>query len=240
MASLQARHVGACSKGTAWSTFAAAPNGCSCPGGPTYYMVVRQGRRLHRERVGKNRQAAERALRKIAGQVDEGGYQAQRAIRFSEWAESWIGSLERKPTTIGNYRSTIAYAIEVFGQVQVRPLGVEHIVDFGRLLSERELAPSTRAKHLRVLGACLNSAIAHGYAVKNPVKMLPKSEKPRPEKREAAYFEKSEITPLIQAYSDGVYRMLTRSRFGPGCARASSWRSPGAPSISMKPLRESV
>lgn len=78
----------------------------------------------------------------------------------------------------------------------------------GALMREAKLAASTRAKHLRVLGACLNSAIQHGYAAKNPVKQLPKSEKPRPEKKEAAYFENDELPKLFASIPGGVYRSL--------------------------------
>lgn len=60
--------------------------------------------------------------------------------------------------------------------------------------------------HLRVLGACLNSAIAHGYAGRNAVKDLPKAEKPRAQRKEAAYFEQDELPKLFGVVPGGVYR----------------------------------
>ena len=48
-----------------------------------------------------------------------------------------------------------------------------------------------------MLGACLNAAIAHGYAARNPVRDLPNAERPRPGKKEAAYFEDEELTRLF-------------------------------------------
>ena len=53
MASLQARHTRACATGKPWTTFESATEGCSCQ--PSYYVVVRDGGKLHRERVGRNR-----------------------------------------------------------------------------------------------------------------------------------------------------------------------------------------
>jgi hypothetical protein len=77
MASVQARHGRACRLGKPWTPFTKERlAGCSCQ--PSFYVVVREGRKSHRERVGKDRQSAERALRKIGTSVDEGIYQPQR------------------------------------------------------------------------------------------------------------------------------------------------------------------
>ena len=50
---------------------------------------------------------------------------------------------------------------------------------------------------LRVLGACLETAVRHGYAATNPVRVLPSSEKPRAERKEAAYFTNDELPRLF-------------------------------------------
>jgi integrase len=207
MASIQARHRRSCATGKPWTPFEKAKlKDCDC--GPTFYIVVHEGKRLHRERVGKDRQIAERALRKIGTQVDEGVYRPQADLRFEVWGERWLDSLERKQTTRRSYDSTVNYATETFGEKVVRRLGTEDISRFGTLLIKRKLSASTRAKHLRVLHACLASAIAHGYAGRNPVNDLPKSERPRPERKEAAYFESDELPRLFAAIPDGVYRVL--------------------------------
>lgn len=218
MASLQARHSRACALGKPWTPFAAASDGCTCVGGPSYYVVVRDRRRNHSELVGKSRKNAERALRKIAVDVDEGTYQPQRNIRFEAWGEQWRQSLERKRTTVDSYRSTIAYATEAFGEVVVRRLRPGHLAKLNELMKappspamkarqlHGELSPSTRAKHLRVVHACLASAVEHGYA--GAVPKLPKAERPRPTRKEAAYFENDELPRLFEQVDDGVYRVL--------------------------------
>jgi len=221
MASLQARHTRACALGRPWTTFAEAGDGCTCA--PSYYVAVREGRKLHREGVGKNRKTAERALRKIATAEDEGSYRPQLTIRFNAWADRWLKSLERKETTRDSYRSTMTYAKRAFGEKIVRRLTVADIVRFGEvmktahqtevekgvMLARRPLSASTRAKHLRVLGACLNAAIAHGYAARNPVTDLPRSEKPRPVRKESAYFEQAELQPVFAQLPEGVYRVIS-------------------------------
>jgi integrase len=89
------------------------------------------------------------------------------------------------------------YACSVFGQRFVRKLTTADIVTFSQYLRDRGVSDATRGKHLRVLGACLNSALAHGYAAANPARMLPKGEKPRQVKKESAYFEDGELGRLF-------------------------------------------
>jgi integrase len=206
MASLQARHSRTCSLGKPW-TPPERLDGCTCPRGPSFYVVVRDGAKAQTP-AGRNRREAERALRKINVQVDEGVYRPQATIRFEEWGRRWLASLERKQTTRDSYASSIAYAMEAFGQTVVRRLRPEHIARLNSLLRERGLSASTRAKHLRVVHACLNSAIAHGYAGTNPVKELPKAERPRPQRKESAYLENEELPRLFAEFEHGVYRVL--------------------------------
>jgi integrase len=203
MASLQARHSRSCATGRPWTSFAST-EGCTCR--PTYYVIIRRGRSKHSERVGKDRQTAQRALRRIAVAEDEGRYVPLENIRFEAWAERWRQSLERKQTTIDSYRSTVAYATGAFGQIQVRRLRTSDLARLNDLLTQAGLSASTRAKHLRVVNACLASAVEHGYAAQVP--RLPKAERPRPARREAAYFENDELPRLFGWLEPGVYRLL--------------------------------
>src|SRR5262245_60946344 len=114
MASIQARHSRRCALGKPWTSFDDARDvGCSCS--PVYHVAFRHEGKLVRERVGRNRKQAERALHKIANQVNEGDYAPQEDVTFRVWGRRWLDSLERKPTTKGSYESTIAYATGVFG-----------------------------------------------------------------------------------------------------------------------------
>jgi len=223
MASLQARHARTCVLAP-WSTFEAAAD-CGC--GPTYYVTVREVKKIHRERVGKNRKQAERALTKRQAQVDDGAWAPQKSIRFREWGERWRLSLERKETTKSSYRSTIAYAERSFGEKIVRRIGTADIARFLELLRDEGMSDSTRAKHLRVIGACLSSAIEHGYAGQNPVRSLPRSERPRSTRKESAYFEADELPRLFAEIEPGVFRILLLFLLKTGCrvgeASALEW-----------------
>jgi integrase len=217
MASLQTRHRRTCALGKPWTPFAADKlQGCDC--GPTYYVVVREGSKLHRDRVGPNRKAAERALTKVQAAEDDGGFVPVKNIRFDAWADQWLAGLERKPNTVESYRQTMKYARAAFAQTPVRRLGVEHVKRFLVVCSEARRDPrrdvamtsSTRAKHLRVLGVCLESAVKAGYASRNPVRALPDGERPAKRRQEAAYFTNDEIPRLFAEFSDRgrAYRVL--------------------------------
>jgi integrase len=219
MASIQARHARGCALGRPWTTFdVVALEGCTCPKGPLYHVVSRDdGGKLKREPLGHNRQVAERTLRKVQVQIDEGAYEPLKNIRFGAWADRWLAALQRKETTVNSYRGTVKYAKDVFGNVEVRKLRPAHIARMDKLMRDRTdekgeprpLSASSRAKHLRVLHACIASAIAYGYAAEpNPVSMLPKAERPRATRKESAYFEDAELSQLVAAIPEGVYRLL--------------------------------
>jgi integrase len=208
VASLQAKHSTRCALGRPWTPFDRAAVGCTCPQGPIYYVVVREGERSHKEVVGRDRQQAELALLRVEDSVEEGDFRLRPSIGFSDWADRWLDSLERKPSTVGSYRSTLVHAKETFGVRRVRRIGPEDIGDFNRVLRERGCSASTRAKHLRVLGACLQAAVFYRYAESNPVRELPPAQRPRAERKEAAYFENDELPRLFQHLHAEPYRSL--------------------------------
>lgn len=217
MASLHARHSRSCPLKGKWT--APDADGCTCT--PTFYVAVRDDDgHLVRERIGRNKREAERAHRKIGTAVDEGSYVAQKNIAFNEWGTQWLAALERKQTTVNDYRSTIRYATEAFGSKHVRRLTATDIAAFNDHLRRArggKLSASTRGKHLRVLGACLNSAVRHKYAVSNPVSELPPAEKPRAQRKESAYFIDEELPRLFAEVTAGVYRTLFLTALKTGC-----------------------
>ncbi|MGZ4382571.1 MAG: tyrosine-type recombinase/integrase, partial [Gaiellaceae bacterium] len=158
--------------------------------------------------VGRDRHSAQVALHGVATELEEGDYRPRLTIGFAEWADRWIDSLERKSSTVDSYRSTIVHAKEAFAGQRVRRIGPEDIAQFSGRLRERGCSPSTRAKHLRVLGACLQAAVFYRYAESNPVRELPPAQRPRPERKEAAYFENGELPRLFADFHDEPYRTV--------------------------------
>jgi integrase len=224
MASLRARHSLKCalSDGLKVGLETTAPTkesekipGCTCK--PTYAM--RAGGKYMRLENRRSLREALRQLHKRHVQEDEGQEIVTENIKFAEWGELWLEQLERDPNTIRGYRSTITYATKVFGGLVVRKIGPSQIAQLLVQLREEKasrdpaapafrMSDSTRAKYLRVLGACFASAIERGYAGRNPVKALPKAEKPRASSREAAYFDNAELAKLFPRIPGGLWRTL--------------------------------
>jgi integrase len=132
----------------------------------------------------------------------------QPKVRISDWCDRWLESLERKPSTVGSYRSTIAHAKRTFGAKYMDELGPDDIAHFNRILRERGCSPSTRAKHLRVLGACLQAAVFYRLCESNPVREVPPAHRPRAERKEAAYFENEELPRLFEQLNDVTSKAL--------------------------------
>jgi integrase len=107
-----------------------------------------------------------------------------------------------------SYRSTIAHAKRTFGAKYVDGLRGDDIAHFNRILRERGCSPSTRAKHLRVVGACLQAAVFYRLCESNPVRELPSAHRPRPEREEAAYFENKELPRLFAQLDDASSKAL--------------------------------
>jgi len=201
---LQARHAATCALGRPWTSGVGGTAGCTCPGGPLF--VVRESEQGFERPEGSLPQPRD-ALHQAEPDLQEDLYRPPRLdIDFAQWADRWLESLERKPSTVSSYRSTIIHAKDAFGLRSVRTLGPEDIAGFNLQLREKGCAPSTRAKHLRVLGACLQAAVFYRYAESNSVRELPPAQRPRPERKEAAYFENEELRPLFHHLHEEPYR----------------------------------
>src|SRR5512132_4347275 len=105
MPSLQAKHSRRCALGPRWTSFDDAVVGCTCPDGPAYFVVVREGQSASREWAGRDRRDATAALYNRVESASN-GYGLRPNVGFSGWAERWLQSLERKPSTVSSYRST--------------------------------------------------------------------------------------------------------------------------------------
>ena len=219
MASLRARHSRECALA---GRETAAPKherekiaGCTCKPAPAYSIRGSAGQGY--EPVGRNLRTALRALAKRQSDEDEGVYRAMENLRFSQWADRWLGQQTRpNENTLTGYRRTIRYAKDAFGSKHVRKITPGDVASLLAALRERGSSPSTLAQHLRVLGACFRSAVRHGYAAQNPVDRLPDPERPRSEHRESSYFGGDELPRLLAEIPDGLWSVLVRVALASG------------------------
>jgi integrase len=219
MASVQVRHSRSCpdegAQGRQESLENALERTCGCR---FTCSIVTRHTEGGRERVARNPKwtndqyvaEALKRLRSVEVHVDEGDYQAPQHERFATFADAWLESLRRRETTHANYAVTIAYAKRAIGRKYIAKLTVADVRKVLELVEKdyrerhkpkpgekpREVSPTTLAKHLRQLSACLESAVAEGLLAVNPCKRLPKSLKPKLRKKAPAYFTNQELERL--------------------------------------------
>src|SRR5213592_5122969 len=76
--------------------------------GPVHYV-------LFDARVGSPERTHETDIASRRSAADKNVDRHQPKPRFSDWGDRWLESLERKQSTVGSYRSTIAHAKKTFG-----------------------------------------------------------------------------------------------------------------------------
>jgi integrase len=147
--------------------------GCTCK--RSYYTFHRDGARTVKGPRVRDRQVAERALRKLLVAIDEGragvGLPARRSRTFDQWAEEYLENLERdkrnKGSTSRAYRSTLYYARPIIGKLELDQIGLPELRQVVRKIRERGGSDATMHKHLRHLRALLTAAVEEGYATSN-------------------------------------------------------------------------
>ncbi|HEY2374263.1 MAG TPA: tyrosine-type recombinase/integrase [Gaiellaceae bacterium] len=177
-ASLRVAHQASCPNATKSSIDSL--KGCKCR--PSYYVFNRRpdGTVEKSARV-KDRQVAERALRKVQVAIDEGRVGLSRPTHktFGEWADEYleiIGKHGRKGSTVAAYTTTLeAYARPAFGTTPLRQVGNPELRKMVEAIREKGGSDATVAKHLRHVGAIFQGAVDDSLIAANPVPKFKKS-----------------------------------------------------------------
>lgn len=185
-------------------------DGCTCK--PSYFVfrrdttgAVRKGKRV------RDRRVAERELRAVQVTLDEGRHEAlerQQSIPFPEWVDVYRAQLADRvrmgdlaPATERLYAQTLAMAVDAIGHVDVRQIGAPQLRKFYGTLEK--LAPASRARHLRELGACLSAAVDDGYADANPMQAFRRKLRLKVPKRGTDPYTDEELPRLWEALRNG-------------------------------------
>ncbi len=136
---------------------------CTCT--PSYFTFHRgnDGKAVKGPRV-RDRQVAERALRKLQVGIDEGRLDSRRTKAlptFGEWAATYLDDIlpgrESAESTINAYRSTLGYALPILGSFEldlIDAAAIRRVVAAMRA----KASDATLSKHLRHLGAVFHAA----------------------------------------------------------------------------------
>ncbi len=173
-ASLRVAHARSCANATKTAVDSTGrANGCTCT--PSYYTHHRDGtgRPVKGARV-RDRRVAERALRRLQVDIDEGrvGQARRQSVTFNEWADARLRFIEennRKPATVRAYETTLRYARPVFGALELDEIGAAELMAFVRKVRAGGGGDTTLRKHLKHLSTFFTSAVAHELIHRSPV-----------------------------------------------------------------------
>ena len=141
-------------------------SGCKCR--PRYYTLHRdeRGRRVKGNRLG-DRKVAEKELRKIQVEIDEGRATVSRTrstLTLPEWVDRYLSEIidrrvsdgTLKPSTRESYEESLRMAVHELGHIELAAMDAHDIRRFVHALGD--VAPATKLRRLRDLRACLNEA----------------------------------------------------------------------------------
>lgn len=170
--------------------------------GRWYLGARRPNRRLglkHRRGTcgGLTRSQAEAELRRLM--VRERPPAAGASVSFASAAELMLHdleALERKPTTLDNYRAILrAHLLPRFGELAVNRVRKRDVEEFMAALTEAGLAARTRSGIFKLLSQVFNFAVRHGWCEENPCRSVR-----RPRVRECSeirFLNQQELDALI-------------------------------------------
>jgi integrase len=224
-ASLQVAHQRDCTNAT--KTSLGSFNGCTCK--PSYYTSYRKGSTVVKGPRVRNRQVADRGLRKLLVELDEGraevGPQRRRDTwTFDRWADEYLRILQEdkrdKGSTVRAYKSTLGHVRPILGPLDLDDIGVPEVRRVLAVLRKNGNSDATVHKHLRHLRAVLTAAVEEGYARANPLtrKFVTDLRLERPNRVESyTDTELAKLWPKMEALDyDPVYIHIARAAVATG------------------------
>lgn len=211
-ASLRVAHASSCANRNA--TALDSLKGCTCS--PSYYTMYRDstGRPIKSARV-KDRRVAERALKKLQGELseDRADLKRRKRVEFGAWVDLWEEALRlagRKQSTIDPYMTSARYARETLAGYDLREIGNAELRRLVLALRERGQSDTTISKHLRHLSSCFQQGIAEDYIDVNPVSRFRAGFKLNVQPSQANYFTDGELQRLWAQLRSGLPHPKTK------------------------------
>ena len=193
------------------------------PGSESWYgMWWISGRRVKRKlgpkrragtRHGLTRSQAEAELRR---RMSEHTVVARdRGIALSEAGERYLAHvtnvLERKPTTIQDYRIILdRHLLRFFGDVRVSAIRAENVASFINAQRRAGLAANTVRNQVNVLHGLLGFGVKRGWLAVNPVDQVDKPGQARNREQRIQFLSSVEVDALVRAVPDDVLGEVER------------------------------
>ena len=146
--------------------------------GPQNYRVrYRDSSNNERSKTFTKKIDAERFKTHIENALNNGSWVAPERGRltFRHYAETWLNTLDVKPSTIANYRSILSkHVLPALGKIEVAKIHWATIEAFKSDLVQSGLNPKTVRNILSVVGPVLTTAVRDGSITTNPAREVAK------------------------------------------------------------------
>ena len=127
-----------------------------------------RGNRVRKTVSSKRYAVAQKKLTQLKKDLADTGMAPSPRLTVAKWLETWLGNVRVKPSTMGNYRSTVdRYLVPGIGRRRLADLRAQHVRDMLRDMERRGLSASTVHRALRITRTALNAAVADGLVARN-------------------------------------------------------------------------
>lgn len=165
--------------------------------GSTYFCVYWINGKQKWVKGGPTRKLAEKVLRDILHDVDNGTYKELKEIGFTDYAKSWLESYAKvkvKPSTLESYKyiaeKNLIPHFENTKLISISPISIQGYVS----KRVKEVKPKTVGNEIILLKEMFKHAVIWGYLKENPAQFI---EKPRVEKEEMDILTPEEIRAFL-------------------------------------------
>ncbi len=173
--------------------------------------------RRHRETVQGTKADAQRRLREILAQVEQGIYVPPSKLTVGQYLERWAetyATLHTSPRTASSYKAELRrHVVPALGSLPLTALRPHHIEAYyvEALTCGRKdgkdggLAPRTVVYHHRILCEALEHAVRHGELARNPAKLVTP---PRPKRAQINVMAVQDVPRFLDEASRSEYFAL--------------------------------
>jgi integrase len=137
------------------------------------------------------------------------------AVSLAEAGERYLAhlanGLERKPTTIQDYRIMLdRHLLRFFGDVRLGAIGSEKVAAFVNSQRRAGLAANTVRNHVNFLHGLLGFTVKRGWIAVNPVDQVDKPRQARNREQRIQFLSPPEVEALIRAVPNDVLGEVER------------------------------
>lgn len=184
------------------------------------------GRRVHRKKSFRTRDAAREHRDTVAGELRGGTYSEPVDITTGDWLRQWVATVgaNRAPSTVHTYRQAVRLRYGAIDRIPLARLKRSHLESLLAGWQAEGLSSQTRASAFRILRTALRRAIDDGLIKTDPSANV---EPPKIERARPAVWSAGQMQAFLSAtdeHRDGLlFRFILLTLMREGEVAALDW-----------------